>query len=84
MAVPDRLDAIPITCCQDGQDHDVTDENVAAGQHTDRYQARCGYLVLAAVLVTPVGQPCASCTALVAAQPISSTPWRRVYLQRVG
>ena len=32
MVMADRLDTIPITCCLDGQPHDVTAENVAAGQ----------------------------------------------------
>lgn len=62
--VADRLATIPITCCLDGQAHDVTDESVAAGQHTGGYEALCGYVVLPAAMVAPVGRRCARCIAV--------------------
>lgn len=66
IAVAQRRDTIPITCCLDGQAHDITDDNVDAG-HDGHYQALCGHLVLAAALAAPVGRPCASCNAMVVA-----------------
>ncbi|MGH3764552.1 MAG: hypothetical protein ACRDS0_05215 [Pseudonocardiaceae bacterium] len=75
IAVTHRRDTIPITCCVDGQSHDIPDGNVTAG-HDGHYQALCGHLVLAAALAAPVGRPCASCNAMVAAHraaPNSST-----------
>lgn len=80
----ERLYTSPITCCRDGQAHEVTDENVAAGR-TGEYQALCGYVVLAAALVAPVGRPCASCAAVVAAHraeltkgPVGRSRYRRL------
>lgn len=58
---------VPITCSLDGQAHEVTDENVAAGR-TGEYLALCGYRVVAAPLVAPVGRPCAKCSAVVVAE----------------
>lgn len=54
----------PITCCVDGQAHDVTDEDAAAGHRTGEYRAVCGYRVVAAALAAPVGRPCARCIAV--------------------
>ncbi|MGH3922325.1 MAG: hypothetical protein ACRDTT_05560 [Pseudonocardiaceae bacterium] len=81
----ERLRTIPITCCVDGQAHDVTDENVAAGR-TGEYLALCGYRVVAAPLVAPVGRPCAKCTAVLVAahQPQPSRPVRRVRHRQRG
>lgn len=59
-----RTGTIPITCVRDGQAHDVTDDNLTAGQRTGEYQAVCGYLVSAAALVAPIGRPCPECTAV--------------------
>ncbi len=70
----ERLDTIPITCRLDGQAHDVTDDNVATGRSTGEYEALCGYRVVAAPMVAPVGRPCAKCTAvLVSRGPASAT-----------
>lgn len=70
--MPDRLYTIPITCCLDGQAHDVTDENVATGHHRGEYQALCGHRVSASPLAAPVGKPCRRCSeASAAAQPIT-------------
>lgn len=83
IAVAQRRDTIPITCCLDGQAHDITDDNVAAG-HDGHYQALCGHLVLAAALAAPVGRPCASCNAVVAAHreaPTSGTGHRSRHRQ---
>ncbi|MGH3973501.1 MAG: hypothetical protein ACRDS9_09260 [Pseudonocardiaceae bacterium] len=80
------IQTIPITCCLDGQAHDVTDENVATGR-TGEFLALCGYRVVAAPLVTPVGPPCARCTAvLVAAHPgrLPVRPVRRCGHRRRG
>lgn len=60
----EQLTTIPITCCIDGQAHDVTDRSVAAGQRIGQYQALCGYLVLPAAMATPVGPPCVTCDAI--------------------
>ena len=80
----ERLYTIPITCCADGLAHEVTDENVAAGRHAGHYQALCGYRVVAAAMVAPVGRPCTRCTAvLVAAQPTTG-PARRSRHRRPG
>ena len=57
-----RLYTIPITCHVDGQAHDVTDDNVAAGKTTGEYTALCGYVVVAAPLVAPLGRRCERCT----------------------
>ncbi len=59
-----RSGTITITCSLDGQAHDVTDDELAAGQHTGRYQAVCGYLVSAAALAAPIGRPCPECTTI--------------------
>ncbi len=59
-----RLRTIPITCCLDGQAHDVTDESRAAGQRRGEYVALCEYVISPASMVAPVGRPCARCTAV--------------------
>lgn len=60
----ERRYTIPITCCVDGQAHDVTDENAAVGHHAGEYQAMCGYVVSAAPMVAPLGRPCSKCIAV--------------------
>ncbi|MGH3872567.1 MAG: hypothetical protein ACRDSR_13850 [Pseudonocardiaceae bacterium] len=60
----ERLYTIPITCRRDGQAHDVTDENAAAGRRNGEYAALCGYVVSAAPLIAPVGPPCPRCRAM--------------------
>jgi hypothetical protein len=77
--VTERLYTIPVTCCRDGQAHDVTDESAAAGRATGDYQALCGYVVVPAAMAAPVGRPCERCTAVLAAhQPTPTTaPVRR-------
>ncbi|MGH3763700.1 MAG: hypothetical protein ACRDS0_00645 [Pseudonocardiaceae bacterium] len=81
----DRLYTIPITCCLDGQAHEVTDENVAVGNHSGEYQALCGHRVSASPMVAPVGQPCRRCTAVsAAAHPVTAPARRRLgWLRRV-
>ncbi|MGH3778320.1 MAG: hypothetical protein ACRDRR_21695 [Pseudonocardiaceae bacterium] len=76
----DRLDTIPITCCLDGQAHDVTDKTVAAGQQTGECEALWGYVVLPAAMVALVRGRCARCPAVLvrAHQPMLTTgPARR-------
>jgi hypothetical protein len=55
-------------CSLDGQAHNVTDDSLIAGQRTGHYLALCGHRVSAAALATPLGRPCAECTAVSAAQ----------------
>jgi hypothetical protein len=78
-SVTRKTSTIPITCSLDSQAHSVTDEGLRAGQRTGRYVALCGHRVSAAALATPLGRPCAACTALSAAQPQGPTvrPGRR-------
>jgi hypothetical protein len=78
--VAERLYTIPITCCLDGQAHDVTDESVAAGWRAGgRYEALCGYVVVPAAMVAPIGRPCARCAAVVASHRLTpaTAPVRR-------
>jgi hypothetical protein len=75
--VAERLRTIPITCGVDGQEHEVTDENMAAGRHAGRYQALCGYRVVAAAMVAPAGRPCFQCTEVLAAAQRPAGPARR-------
>jgi hypothetical protein len=72
--VAERLYTIPITCCLDGRAHDVTDQNVAAGWRAGgRYEALCGYVVVPAAMVAPIGRPCARCAAVVASHRLTPT-----------
>lgn len=77
VSVPDRQYAIPITCCIDGQAHQVTDENVATGSLTGEYQALCGHRVSALPMAAPVGRPCGRCRAVAAAAKPNNPPARR-------
>lgn len=79
--VAERLHTIPITCRLDGQAHNVTDDNVAAGKRTGQYTALCGYVVSAAPMIAPVGRPCARCTA--ASRP-TTAPVRRLRRRQHG
>ncbi len=67
-SVTRKTDNIQITCSLDSQAHNVTDESLIAGQRAGSYQVLCGRRVSAAVLATPLGRPCAECTAISAAQ----------------
>jgi hypothetical protein len=71
-----RLYTTAITCGVDGLAHEVTDENMAAGRHAGRYQALCGYRVLAAAMAAPIGRPCSRCTAVLEARQPTGTAWR--------
>ncbi|MGH3779007.1 MAG: hypothetical protein ACRDRR_25295 [Pseudonocardiaceae bacterium] len=58
----------------------MTDESMAAGQHTEQYETLCGHVGLPSAMVAPVGRRCARCTAVSvpAHQPIQTTgPARR-------
>jgi hypothetical protein len=85
-SVTRKADTIPITCSLDGRAHHVTDDSVVAGQRTGRYQALCGYRVSAAALATPLGRPCAECTAVSATQQQVPTlrPGRRARHRQSG
>ena len=67
-SVTRKTNTISITCSLDSQAHHVTDDSLIAGQRTGCYLALCGHRVSAAALATPLGQPCAGCTAVSAAQ----------------
>jgi hypothetical protein len=66
VAVAERLYTNPITCRLDGQAHDVTDESVATGREAGGYEALCGYVVVPAPMIAPVGRSCPDCTAVLA------------------
>ncbi|HEY6423538.1 MAG TPA: hypothetical protein VIY28_09895 [Pseudonocardiaceae bacterium] len=68
-----KAGTIQITCGLDNQAHDITDNNLIAGQRAGVYQALCGHLVSAAALATPLGRPCADCTAIWVARQQTST-----------
>ena len=67
-SVTRKTNTIQITCSLDGQAHNVTDDSLVAGQRAGSYQALCGHRVSAAALATPLGRPCAECTAVSATQ----------------
>lgn len=66
--VAERLYTAPITA-QFGVrvTHEVTDEAFAAGQRASEYEALCGCVFIPAPMVVPVGPPCPSCVAILAA-----------------
>lgn len=84
IAVAQRLYTIPVTCCRDGQAHDVTDESVAAGRRTGGYQALCGHIVVPAPMAAPVGRPCERCTTILKAYRPTSTTARRLRHRQHG
>ncbi|MGH4002428.1 MAG: hypothetical protein ACRDTJ_33750 [Pseudonocardiaceae bacterium] len=47
-------------------EHRVTDESLADGRDSHRYQAVCGQLFVAAPLAAPPGRPCPACAAILA------------------
>lgn len=47
-------------------EHRVTDEAIAAGHSSRRYQALCGQVFVAAPLAAPPGRPCPACAAILA------------------
>ena len=67
-SVTRKADTIQITRSLDSQAHDVTDDSLIAGQRTGSYQALRGRRVSAAAFATPLGRPCAECTAVSATQ----------------
>ena len=79
MATPVRSWEVAVTCAQDGRDHLVSDEAMAAGLsgHAGRYVALCGHRVSAAVLACPPGPPCSRCVALWRAWANASRPVNR-------
>lgn len=80
MATRGRSWEVAVTCAQDGRDHLVSDEAMAAGLsggHTGRYVALCGHRVSAAVLACPPGPPCSRCVALWRARGDTPRPLNR-------
>ncbi|MGH3695939.1 MAG: hypothetical protein ACRDRX_18430 [Pseudonocardiaceae bacterium] len=57
---------IPVTAqlVEQQLEHRVTDAAVAASRQSDRYQAVCGQLFIAASLAAPPGRPCPDCMAV--------------------
>lgn len=49
-------------------EHRVTEAAAAASRHSDRYQAVCGQLFIAASLAAPPGRPCPDCIAALASK----------------
>ncbi|WP_214367021.1 hypothetical protein [Pseudonocardia sp. H11422] len=45
----------------DGQDHEITDEDLVAGVAGGSYRAVCGAWVSPASLTAPPGRPCVAC-----------------------
>jgi hypothetical protein len=68
--VPDRQ-WVWVTSTADGADHAVTDAAMTAGLTARQglFLALCGTEVITAALVTPPGQRCAQCQALIRPQP---------------
>lgn len=60
---------IPVTAqlVEQQLEHRVTDAAAAASRQSDRYQAVCGQLFIAAPLAAPPGPPCPDCAAVMAA-----------------
>lgn len=54
---------VRVTCVEDGRDHLVTPDAMAAGlkQRAGRYRALCGHVVTAGGMAQPPGPPCKSC-----------------------
>jgi hypothetical protein len=86
LPVTKRPDTILITCTLDGHAHDVTGDNLTAGQRNGHYQALCGHIVSAAALAAPIGRPCANCTTILAAHQAALTtgPTRRSRHRKPG
>lgn len=55
-------------------EHRVTEAAAAASRQSDRYQAVCGQLFIAASLAAPPGRPCPDCVAALAAESRMATP----------
>jgi hypothetical protein len=57
----------------DGQDHEITDEDLVPGLAVGRYRAVCGAWVSPASLTAPPGRPCVACAAELAPAPTLAT-----------
>ncbi|HET9254674.1 MAG TPA: hypothetical protein VFO16_05670 [Pseudonocardiaceae bacterium] len=69
-------DTVPVTALLVEQrlEHRVTSAAAAAGRRTDRYQAICGRLFIAAALAAPPGPPCPDCAVVLAIASGAATP----------
>lgn len=76
---PARARVIQVTCGDDGQEHMVTDEQMAAGRaaRSGRYKGLCGHLVRAAVMICPPGRSCPRCAEAAGAQMASGGSQKR-------
>lgn len=61
-------DTIPVTAqlVEQRLEHRVTHAAAFASHHSNRYQAICGQLFIAAALAAPPGPPCPDCAAILA------------------
>jgi hypothetical protein len=66
ITMAERLYTTPITSQLVDQrlEHRVTDEAIAAGHDSRRYQALCGQVFVAAPMAAPPGRPCPTCAAI--------------------
>jgi hypothetical protein len=69
-------DTVPVTAqlVEQRLEHRVSSAAAAASRHTDRYQAICGQLFIAAALAAPPGPPCPDCAAVLAIASGAATP----------
>lgn len=76
---PTRARVIQVTCGDDGQEHVVTDEQMAIGRaaRSGRYMGLCGHLVRAAAMVCPPGRSCPRCAEVAGAQMASGGSEKR-------
>ncbi|MGH3813575.1 MAG: hypothetical protein ACRDUV_14170 [Pseudonocardiaceae bacterium] len=72
----ERLYTTPITSQFVDQrlEHEVTDEAVAAGRNSQRFQSLCGQLFVAAPLAAPPGRPCPACAAILVTASRAAAP----------
>ncbi|MGH3846266.1 MAG: hypothetical protein ACRDS0_33335 [Pseudonocardiaceae bacterium] len=77
----ERLYTTPVTSQLVDQrlEHRVTDDAIAAGRGSHRYQALCGQLFVAAPMAAPPGRPCPACAAILvnASRPVAVPPPRQ-------
>lgn len=72
---------VSVTCTDDGRDHLVADEAMAAGNAgAGRFWALCGHRVWPALLICPPGPPCPGCVAV--ARAYANAPSSRDRRQR--
>lgn len=53
-----------MTCCIDGLEHAITDNDLTTGQQRGIYGAVCGHRVASRALICPPGRRCPICLAV--------------------